>query len=726
MNSDVAFEIQRYDFNWSLFNKFQDNQFLKNLWPIVYVLSDGNIKEAYVGETTDAHARMEAHLRNNNKSKLTIAHLVTSKKFNKSATLDIESNLIKYISGDGQYKLLNGNLGLANHDYYQKKEIYWDIFKSVWNRLRAEGICKHSIEYIDNSDLFKYSPYKSLTKEQSNDLLVIMKCLLKNEFRNIVVEGGSGTGKTVLATFLFKLLNSDNQDFNFKEFGDQELEFIKIVGELKRKYPTPKMALVIPMASFRNTIKKVFKNIKGLNAKMVIGPAEVVKDKFDIVVVDESHRLRRRVNLGSYFKAFDIVCQKLNFDKAYSNELEWIIRQSENTILFYDNTQSIKPSDIRKEVFDNLKIRKSTKTEYLTSQLRVKGGNEYVQFIKQLLGCVTPPGKKFQSKKYEFLLFDSIADLEKEIKIKNEKYGLSRLIAGYSWKWISKEKKNKLDIQIDNIQLKWNSVSDDWVNSNDSINEVGCIHTTQGYDLNYAAIIFGNEITFDKKKNEIVILKQNYYDSNGKNSIKDPAELKNFIINIYNTLMLRSIRGTYVFVCDKHLREYFAKHLIPYKEDQDNLLNQEELIPFVNSVPLYDLKAAAGNFSDLQTISDTNLIPLPTQYKSSRDLFACFVLGESMNKVIPNGSMCLFRKYTGGSRNGKIVLVQHFSIQDSNFGSGYTVKEYHSKKNIDDEQWHHESITLRPLSYDSGFKEIKIVEDELSNLKVIGIFECVL
>ena len=727
MSLDVAFEIQRYDFNWNLFNKFQSNHYLKNLWPIVYILSDGTIKEAYVGETTDAYARMEAHLRNNNKSKLTIAHLVTSKKFNKSATLDFESNLIKYISGDGQYKLLNGNLGLANHNYYQKKEIYWDIFKSIWDKLRAEGISKHSLQYIDNSDLFKYSPYKSLTNEQSRDLLIIMKCLLKNEFRNIIVEGGSGTGKTILATFLFKLLNSDNQDFNYKEFGDQELEFINLVAELKGKYPNPKMALVIPMSSFRNTIKKVFKNIKGLNANMVIGPAEIVNNKFDIVVVDESHRLRRRVNLGTYFKAFDTVCQKLGLDKTMCNELDWIIRQSENTILFYDNTQSVKPSDVKKEVFDKLKTSKSTKTEYLNSQLRVKEGNIYVQFINQLLGCTLGSSKKFQSKNYQFFLFDSITELEREIKLKNEEYGLSRLIAGYSWKWISKKNKNKLDIQIDNLQLKWNSVANDWVNSENSINEVGCIHTTQGYDLNYAGIIFGNEITYDKEKNEVVILKENYYDINGKNSIKDPAELKSFIINIYNTLMLRAIKGTYIFVCDKNLREYFSKFIPAYKTDKsDNNLHQEELIPYVNSVPLYDLKAAAGSFSDLQAVQNFDWIPLPARFKLPKELFACTVLGASMNKIIPNGSVCLFRKYTGGTRNGKIVLVQHTSIQDSDFGSGYTIKEYHSKKNMDGGQWHHELITLKPLSFNSGYRDIKIAEDELNSLKVIGIFECVL
>ena len=318
------FVINRYDFNSTMFSEFHNIHYAKDLWPIVYILSDGTIKEAYVGETTDTYARMNNHLKNNAKNKLTAVHLITSDKFNKSATLDVESNLIKYISGDGQYKLLNANIGLANHNYYQKKEIYWDIFKSIWDKLRAEGISKHSIDYIDNSDVFKYSPYKTLTIEQRAGLLVILKGLLNEDFKTIVVEGGAGTGKTILAVFLFKLLISNNEDFNFKEFGDDESEFIQTILELKKKFPNPKMALVVPMSSFRNTLKKVFKNIKGLNANMVIGPAEIVKENFDIIFVDESHRLRRRVNLGTYFHAFDVVCEKLDLDKNKCSELDWV------------------------------------------------------------------------------------------------------------------------------------------------------------------------------------------------------------------------------------------------------------------------------------------------------------------------------------------------------------------------------------------------------------------
>jgi hypothetical protein len=97
-----------------------------------------------------------------------------------------------------------------------------------------------------------------------------------------------------------------------------------------------------------------------------------------------------------------------------------------------------------------------------------------------------------------------------------------------------------------------------------------------------------------------------------------------------------------------------------------------------------------------------------------------------MNKIIPNGSICLFLKYSAGSRNGKIVLVQHTSIQDSDFGSGYTVKEYHSIKNTGNDEWHHQSITLKPLSYDQAYEAIELDGEELNDLKVLGVFECVL
>ena len=148
--------------------------------------------------------------------------------------------------------------------------------------------------------------------------------------------------------------------------------------------------------------------------------------------------------------------------------------------------------------------------------------------------------------------------------------------------------------------------------------------------------------------------------------------------------------------------------------------------PYVNAVPVYDLKAAAGEFSGLQNVEHFDWVELPPSYKPSKDLFVCKVIGESMNKIIPNGSLCLFRRDNGGSRNGKIVLVECTNIQDPDFGSAYTVKEYLSKKNIQADQWSHEAIILKPRSSDSKYHDIIIPEDELEFFKVLGIFECVL
>jgi hypothetical protein len=97
-----------------------------------------------------------------------------------------------------------------------------------------------------------------------------------------------------------------------------------------------------------------------------------------------------------------------------------------------------------------------------------------------------------------------------------------------------------------------------------------------------------------------------------------------------------------------------------------------------------------------------------------------------MNKRIPNGSLCLFKHYTGGSRNGKIVLVESTSIQDADFGSGYTVKEYESVKNISDSEWSHESIILKPLSTHDEYSNIVLKEDELVDFRVVGVFEKVI
>ncbi|MBK9722837.1 MAG: DUF3427 domain-containing protein [Saprospiraceae bacterium] len=140
-----------------------------------------------------------------------------------------------------------------------------------------------------------------------------------------------------------------------------------------------------------------------------------------------------------------------------------------------------------------------------------------------------------------------------------------------------------------------------------------------------------------------------------------------------------------------------------------------------NPIPLYDFYAAAGTFSEIQSEKDFTLIEGP-ENSSRNDYFACKIIGESMNRVIPNGSICLFKPYTGGSRNGKIVLVEYRDQQDPDFNSCFSIKTYSSEKSVSEETWGHESIVLRPNSYDNSYQNIIITEENAAGMRVVGEF----
>jgi DUF2075 family protein/DNA replication protein DnaC len=557
MNEFVgSIEISKYSFNkWSL-KDLSNNLYIKNLWPVTYIITGEKSKEMYIGESTNAISRMGSHLSNPARNSLDSVCIISSDKFNKSAVLDIESNLIKYFAADGKYKLQNNNLGIANHNYYQKEE-YSLLFRKLWAELGKEDLTVNNLDVIDNSDLFKYSPYKSLSEDQNRSVLKVLKLLTEEDEGTIFIEGSAGTGKTILAVYIIKILKSELLDYQDLEDGALDSEVLDTMLRFKEKFQDPKVALVVPMTSLRKTLKKVFKNIKGLSTKMVIGPSDVAKSKFDLLIVDEAHRLRKRKNITNY-KSFDDANKALGFSQN-GNELDWVLKQSDSQIFFYDSDQSIKPSDVNKEDFDQIK--KNAFNLQLTSQMRVEGGVDYINFIDELLHCKIPNSNyKFESDNYELLIYESLELLIDDLRDKEVNLGLCRLVAGYSWEWKSK-KEDTHDIEIDSLQLKWNSTNEDWINSPDAFNEVGCIHTTQGYDLNYVGIIFGNEIRYDPLKNRIFINAKEYYDRNGKAGIDDPAKLKEYIINIYKTLMLRGIKGTYLYVCDPDLREYFKNHI---------------------------------------------------------------------------------------------------------------------------------------------------------------------
>lgn len=582
--------IETYKFQKGVEKKLKDTKF-GNKWPIVYVIHDK--KEAYVGETTNAYVRVGQHLENPQRQNLKLINIISSEKFNKSVTLDLEAFLIKYMAADQTFKLQNGNNGLHSHNYYER-DSYRLRFREIWEQLRKIGIVKNDLMVIENSNLFKYSPYKSLTDDQYKIINEILKALaedIKLKKKSIsIVHGGAGTGKTILGVYLIKLLSQIKD--NYVDVQEDSEESIEEILKMYDSINKLKIGLVIPMDNLRATLKKVFRTVKGLNSKMVLSPNDVAKsnEKYDILIVDEAHRLRKRKNLTQY-RTFDRNNEKFNLGKD-GTELDWIRLQSKHQILLYDDGQTIKPTDINREVFENIEKDENTHKYLLQTQLRcLLGGNEYVEYVKEIFSN-NPPKKKRDFLQYDFKIFDDIDQMINNIKSKNEVYGLCRTVAGYAWKWNSKGKKlplhskkrkaskdieeNELyDIEIDGHRYIWNSQAVDWINSPNSINEIGSIHTTQGFDLNYTGLIIGNDLKYDNVNRKIYVDRKEYYDVKGKSDTSD-EELLKYVLNIYATMCTRGMRGTYLYICDENLRRYLSKYVSKYGNKNTYCVREDE------------------------------------------------------------------------------------------------------------------------------------------------------
>lgn len=506
--------------------------YLKN-WPMLYILENG--KQAYVGESNHVAVRMKEHLSSDEKKIFNKVHFIYSPYFNQSVTFDYEAKLIQYMAADQIFTIRNKNAGMADKDYYRKKE-YDDDFHKLWRRLQNKKLVKHSIEELEESNLFKYSPYKELTDDQRAAVEEIIQLLEKEEEQILVVRGMPGSGKTIAAIFLLKYLR-DSEMFQDKKIG-----------------------FVVPQTSLRKTLKEVFRSIYNLRPSDVLSPSEVTKQYYDILIVDEAHRLHQYKNI-SYMGPFKKSCERIGLTTE-SDELDWVLHQCDCPILFYDAQQVVGPSGIHVDLLQDKMLADSKKrmTIYreLYTQMRVKAGNGYIDYVNELLSGKVKEKKKFDQ--YDLKIMNDFDAFQKLMYEKEQQYRLVRMVAGFAWEWKSKKDNKIYDIEIRGIKKKWNHCTEGWVHSEQAIDEVGCIHSIQGYDLNYAFVVVGNEIGYDFEKQEIVIRAENYYDGNGKKTATYD-ELCEYIKHIYYVLMTRGIRGTYLYVCDPELEKYLSRYI---------------------------------------------------------------------------------------------------------------------------------------------------------------------
>lgn len=666
-------EIVKFPFSRDKFDQIRAYKFGHN-WPVVYLIKDE--KEIYIGQTTNVFYRSKSHWENPARQKLKDIHVISDEEYNISAALDIESSLIEYMSADGSFILQNGNDGLRNHNYFDREK-YRAKFEVIWEKLRQMSLVKKDLVQIRNSDVFKYSPYKSLTEDQISVVADLFENLKSEDSKTYIINGKPGTGKTILAIYLIKYLREK-----------EETKHLKV-------------GLVIPMTSLRRTIKNVFSSISGLRSSLVIGPGDVTGEDYDILIVDEAHRLKRRVNLANY-SSFDNTNKKLDLDNS-GTELDWILRSSKHQIFFYDKNQTIKPTDIRPESFSKL----NAIPYELTSQMRISAGVEYTNFIDDLFDDKEIHKYKFEN--YDFKIYDSIHDMIKHIKEKDKELKLCRVVAGYAWNWSTRDGLADFDIEIDGLKLIWNSTAQDWVNSPNAINEVGCIHTVQGYDLNYTGVIIGPELSYDEINKRLVVDPDKYRDINGRRSISDPKELERYIINIYKTLLTRGIKGAYVYIADEKLAKYFKDRLKGKSKAVESKIYTKTKSPYIGSfigVPLFDSVGCGDLMFADSTVQE--MIPVKEQLMSKGSKY--FVLrtsGDSMNRVgINDGDLVLCRKdYHPEEGNNVVALI----------GNDATIKEYRRENG---------SVVLKPHSTNSKHQSLIFTSND--EMRVQGVVVCVL
>ncbi|GAB2762160.1 hypothetical protein GCM10027020_12940 [Nocardioides salsibiostraticola] len=541
-------------------------------WPVVYTL-DGAGK-IYVGESLNVAARFRQHLASPQRQSLKSARVVIDDRFNKSVCLDLESFLIRRFAGDGQFNVLNGNHGITDSDYFGRDE-YRETFHQIFDEMRARGVFSRPIREIENSDLFKLSPFKALTQDQAIAVEDIISGLfedLKSRVSSrIVIHGAPGTGKTIVGIFLMKLLmDIKHADLTDPPDGDSLLSEFFVPGypELLANF---KVALVVPQQSLRRSIKNVFRKTPGLSPKQVLSPFEVggSSEQFDLLIVDEAHRLNQRAAqaAGPLNKMFaDINTKLFGQDDMSITQMDWIDYQSHHQIYLLDGAQAVRPADLPVEATQDLvdEVKRTGRHYPLVSQMRVRAGNDYVSYVRSVLDGSAVGRREFPD--YDLRFFDDPAELRDAIIERDGEAGLARLLAGFAWPWKGKHDREALDIDLDGLRLRWNATDVDWVNSPTSVDEVGSIHTIQGYDLNYAGVIIGNDLRYDPIAERIYFHRPSYHDPRGTTNNRmrgvtyTDDHILQFVRNIYAVLLTRGMLGTYVYVCDAPLRE----HLRPY------------------------------------------------------------------------------------------------------------------------------------------------------------------
>lgn len=352
----------------------------------------------------------------------------------------------------------------------------------------------------------------------------------------LIIEGGPGTGKTVLAINLLVRLTSAGLTGKYvsKNAAPRKVYETKLVGSMTRTK---------------------FSNMFSGSGSFV----DTQRDTFDFLIVDEAHRLNEKSGL---------------YANMGENQIKELINASKCTVFFIDEDQRVTLSDIgsREVIEDFAKARGATVERYaLASQFRCSGSDGYLAWLDQTLGIRETANTELSTQEYDFRVFDSPEALHQAIIEKNST-NRARVAAGYCWPWASKKIASADDIVIGDYKRQWNLDQDGslWIIAEKSVEQVGCIHTCQGLEVDYIGVIIGPDLIV---RNGVVITDPSARDRHDK-SIRghkalakaDPVSAKQItdliIKNTYRTLMTRGMKGCYLYSTDQETTDYFRSLLV--------------------------------------------------------------------------------------------------------------------------------------------------------------------
>jgi uncharacterized protein len=540
----------------------------------------------------------------------------------------------------------------------------------------------------------------------------------------VIVQGGPGTGKSVVAINLLAAC---------------------LGRELNARYVSKNAA---PREVYRAKLAGTFTQTRISNLFNGSGSfVNIAEDSFDALIVDEAHRLNEKGGL---------------YGNMGDHQVKELISSARCTVFFVDDDQRVTLLDVgsTEELRRWAKDLDAEVTELaLASQFRCAGSDGYLAWLDNTLAIRETANPVLDVAEYDFRVFDTPGEVHSLIELKNRVANRARVVAGYCWPWNSKRDPQAWDIDIPEhgYRRRWNLGSDGslWIVAEKSVEQVGCIHTCQGLEVDCIGVIIGPDLVYRDGIVQVDVSRRARSDKTIKGlkkiAVTDPKRAKALgdaiVKNTYRTLMTRGLKGCYVYCVDAALRDHLRSRL---KALQSPILAalptaakaaaSNNVIPLrrvsiqergagVPAAPLVELRIAAGGFSSGQSVEElgTEWAALPDFIRPQPGLFVAQVIGQSMNQRIPDGAWCLFRANPQGTREGKIVVVQHRNIEDSETGASFTIKRYKSEKvAAEDGSWRHQRIRLIPESDRPQFKEIVLDDADEGQFRVVAEFLTVL